>query len=91
MDSSVMKVPNNDLEGKDVLDKRQKIIKIADVHGWDTVMAYDKNSLADDSDDDKWLSKAVRDADYKRREKDRLKKDYMLLKFCSFILKIFCQ
>ena len=34
-------------------------------------MAYDKDDLADDSNDD--LSEAIRDADYKRREKDRVR------------------
>lgn len=59
-------------EGIDFIDKRQKVIKIADCHGWDTVNAYLSDELADDSEDDKRLSKAVRHAEYKRREKERL-------------------
>jgi hypothetical protein len=58
-------------EGIELINKRQKVIKIADNHGWDTVEQYVMDDLASDSDDDKRLSKAVRDAEYKRRERDR--------------------
>lgn len=58
-------------EGTNIIDKRQKIIKIADNHGWDTVQAYISDDLASDSEDDKRLSKAVRSAEFKRRERDR--------------------
>ncbi len=58
-------------EGIELIEKRQKIIKIAESHGWDTVSCYISDELASDSDDDKRLSKAVREAGYKRREKER--------------------
>ncbi|XP_041480436.1 uncharacterized protein LOC121427925 [Lytechinus variegatus] len=58
-------------EGIELIDKRQKILKIADSHGWDTVNCYISDDLASDSEDDKRLSKAVREAGYKRREKER--------------------
>lgn len=58
-------------EGIDLINKRQKVVKIADSHGWDTVSNYVMDDLASDSEDDKRLSKAVRDAGFKRRENAR--------------------
>ena len=44
---------------------RQKRIKVADRSdfGWATVEEYDKDELASDSDDKKWLFKAERNAE----------------------------
>lgn len=52
-------------EGMKSLDKRQKHIKVADRsdYGWSTVEYYDSHPLADDSDDEKRLEKAEREAE----------------------------
>ena len=51
-------------EGIKSLEKRQKHIKVADRsdYGWATVEHYDSHPLADDSDDEKRLEKAEREA-----------------------------
>ena len=51
-------------EGMKSLEKRQKHIKLADRsdYGWSTVEHYDSHPLADDSDDEKRLEKAEREA-----------------------------
>ena len=71
-------------EGITIINKRQKIIKIADKNGWDTVNEYLSDDLASDSDDDKRLSKAIRQADYKRRENERSRKKRGTNRFRSF-------
>ncbi len=58
-------------EGIQIIDKRQKVVKIADNYGWDTVQAYVSDDLASGSEDDKRLSKAIRQAQFNRRERDR--------------------
>ena len=47
-------------EGMEIINKRQKLIKIADrsEHGWATVDEYIEDALADNSDDEKRLFKA---------------------------------
>ena len=47
-------------EGMEIINKRQKLIKIADrsEHGWATVDEYVEDELADNSDDEKHLFKA---------------------------------
>ena len=51
---------------------RQKLIKIADSSegGWRTVDEYQRNDLAEDSDDEKRLNRAESRAQKKRRSKD---------------------
>ena len=51
-------------EGRDAIEARIKIIKIADKseQGWQTVAEYVTNELADDSDDEKRLDRAERTA-----------------------------
>ena len=45
---------------KDTLEKRQKILRIADRYGWDTVEAYDgAKGLGDDPADEKRISEAA--------------------------------
>ena len=52
-------------EGMKSLEKRQKHIKVADWSdfGWSTVEHYDSHPLADDSDDEKHLENAEREAE----------------------------
>ena len=51
-------------EGRDAIEARIKLIKIADKseQGWQTVAEYVTNELADDSDDEKRLDRAERTA-----------------------------
>ena len=60
-------------EGKDAIEVRIKLIKIADKseHGWQTVAEYVTNELADDSDDEKRLDRAERTAEKKAKKKVR--------------------
>lgn len=46
---------------------RNKIVKIGDKHGWDTVSEYEGNPLADDSDDERRLRQAETRAIRKRK------------------------
>ena len=54
-------------EGMEIINKRQKLIKIADrsEHGWATVDEYVEDELADNSDDEKHLFKAEARAESK--------------------------
>lgn len=49
--------------------QRNKLLKIADKHGWDTVREYAENPLADDKDDDSKLRSAISRAISARRFK----------------------
>ena len=64
-------------EGENLVDKRQKLIKIADRsdHGWSTVKEYFEDELAEDSDDEKRLFRAESRAGRKIKAKaNRAKK-----------------
>ena len=64
-------------EGKRLIKERQRLIRIADAepHGWNFVFEYQKESLANDSDDEKALARARRTLknreDAKKRESER--------------------
>ena len=49
-------------EGNELLNKRQKLIQLADwsEYGWDLVPEYDVKELVEDSDDEKKIAKAER-------------------------------
>ena len=51
------------------LKDRNKILKIAETHGWDTVKEYDSDPLAEDSEDASRLRTAINRARYNRRFK----------------------
>ena len=57
-------------EGKQIIKKRQKLIKIADKNkgGWLVVQEYESDDLASDSEDEKKIRKAKAAAEKKRRE-----------------------
>ena len=65
-------------EGKSLLATRQKHIRIADrsEHGWNTVMEYEADELASDSDDEKKLEKAEKAADRKAQRLHKRKQDF---------------
>ena len=50
-------------KGLCLITERNKLIKIADKHGWDSVNQYVADPLAKDNTDDKRLRKAVKDAE----------------------------
>ena len=56
-------------EEKEVIRKRNKILKIADKHGWDTVREYLDSPLADNKDDASDLRAAISRAARKRNAK----------------------
>ncbi|MEW8542468.1 MAG: hypothetical protein AB2693_02955, partial [Candidatus Thiodiazotropha sp.] len=56
-------------EEKQELNKRNKLLKIADTHGWDTVREYSVDPLADDNDDATKLRAAITRARTNRRFK----------------------
>ena len=62
-------------EGKEILEHRQKVIKLADQSpfGWLTVSEYETNSLAQDSDDEKRIWKAEARAKRKINQAPRRK------------------
>ncbi|XP_063404348.1 uncharacterized protein LOC134687819 [Mytilus trossulus] len=59
-------------EEKETLRKRNKIVKIADKHGWDTVNEYLDSTLADDKDDAANLRSAIASASRKGKVQNRM-------------------
>ena len=59
-------------EGKDLLVERNKHILLAEKYGWDTVACYTGDLLANDSDDEKKIRKAVKESKQLREEKKRV-------------------
>ena len=59
-------------DARELLRKRQKLIKIADKSrdGWQVVAEYESDELASGSEDEKRLKKARETASRKRRQKD---------------------
>ena len=59
-------------QGKELIRKRQKLIKIADRNkdGWQVVEEYESDELASGSEDEKRLKKAKDSAQRKRRQKE---------------------
>ena len=57
-------------EGKNLLTKRQKLIKIADREddGWEVIKCYESDVLASDSDDEKRLAKSRRQARINKKD-----------------------
>ena len=57
-------------EGKKILIKRQKMIKIADREedGWEVIKCYESDALASDTEDEKRLNRSRKQAKYNKRE-----------------------
>ena len=66
---SLEKVKTIISEESKLLKDRNKILKIADTHGWDTVKEYDTDPLADNSKDANKLCTAIKRARYARKFK----------------------
>ena len=62
-------------QGKKLIKKRIKLIKIADREDWGTVKEYVSDDLASDTDDEKTLAKAIKQsaARKEKRKKERSK------------------
>nr|XP_054749610.1 uncharacterized protein LOC129255079 [Lytechinus pictus] len=73
-------------EGIQILEHRQKLIKIADSSdgGWNTVDEYEKNSLAADSDDEKRLIRAESRAQRKKKSRDLGRKKPFVSRFTPY-------
>lgn len=61
-------------KGLELINERNKLLKIADSHGWDTVNQYVADPLAANEQDDRKLRKAIKDAE-KAREKAKSEKE----------------
>ena len=63
------------VEGINILNYRQKCIKLADSseHGWKVVQEYETRPLADDEEDEKKIARAQIQADRKVRQERRLR------------------
>jgi hypothetical protein len=63
------------VEGMNILNYRQKCIKLADSseHGWKVVQEYESHPLADDDEDEKKIARAQIQADRKVRQERRLR------------------
>ena len=59
-------------QGKNLIGGRIKLINLAERETWQAVTEYQKDDLADDSDDDRRLSKAIKRAEA-AKEKERTK------------------
>ena len=58
-------------QGKILIQKRLKFIRIADRDDWITVQEYLSDDLASDSEDEKQLNKATRSASAKKENRKR--------------------
>jgi len=61
-------------EGKKLLRKRMKLIKLADRENWVTVKAYVSDDMASDSEDEKRINRAIRTANSKIEKQRKLKR-----------------
>ena len=60
-------------EGKKLIEKRIKLIKIADREGWETVKEYVSDDLASDTEDEQLLAKAIKQAAANKEKRKRQK------------------
>ena len=63
-------------EGKKIILKQQKLLRIADreENGWEVAKCYLSDDFASDSEDEKQLSRARREAAAKKKEKEKRSK-----------------
>ena len=57
------------LTGIELIEKCYKILMLSDKHGWECAEAYSRNPLADNSDDEKKIKKALKEAKSVKEEK----------------------
>ena len=71
--SPVSKAKQNLKEGKELLEARQKLIRLADrsEFGWDVVKEYEEDELAEGSDDEKRIQRAEKAAEKKAASKKK--------------------
>ena len=71
--SPVSKAKQNLKEGKQLLEARQKLIRLADrsEFGWDVVKEYEEDELAEGSDDEKRIQRAEKAAEKKAASKKK--------------------
>ena len=74
---SFVRVKKLSQEARQIIRKRQKLIKIADKNkdGWQVVAEYESDELASGSEDEKRLKKAREAASRKRRQKEQFTSD----------------
>ena len=74
---SFVRVKKLSQEARQIIRKRQKLIKIADKSkdGWQVVAEYESDELASGSEDEKRLKKAREAASRKRRQKEQFTSD----------------
>ena len=75
------------LTGIGLIEKRNKILMLSDKHGWECAEAYSLNPLADNSDDEKKIKKALKEA--KSVKEEKLKAQRVSRKSCSIPSKAF--
>ena len=65
-------------EGKSLIDKRLKLIKLADRedNGWEVANFYDSDILAEDTDDEKRINRSRRQAAASKKKKSERNKSY---------------
>ena len=68
-------------------EKRNKILMLSDKHGWECAEAYFRNPLADNSDDEKKIKKALKEA--KSVKEEKLKAQRVSRKSGSIPKKVF--
>ena len=69
------------LAGIELIEKRNKILMLSGKHGWECAEAYSRNPLADNSDDEKKIKKALKEA--KSVKEEKLKAQRVSRKSCS--------
>jgi len=61
-DARSIQAKENISEGIGIVQERQKMIKLADYY-WKVVQEYESNPIADDSEDEKWMNRALSKAE----------------------------
>ena len=60
-------------EGMDLLSQRNKVLILSDKYGWETAAAYGTDPVASDSEDEKRIKRACKEAKATKDEKAKLK------------------
>ena len=74
MSKSIQSAKEKLEEGKKLIRKRMKLIKLADREDWETVAQYVSDEMASDSEDEKRINRARRAASAKSEKQKKLRK-----------------
>ena len=59
-------------DGMDLISQRNKILVLSDKHSWECLQAYSKNPIADNTENEKTIRKALKEAKIAKEEKGKM-------------------